>query len=137
MAQDEAPPQEPPDDPSIDDEQEVLRRIPPGEFKFNGLPNSNNFDLDGRGRGTSVDIWVGPEDLARVCAGHEEFGVVAIPAGAWRQHGLRISRNPLPDNPQHCEVWGARSTSAKRGLAKKCRWIRYPVDYPDNLKNKE
>lgn len=131
MAQ--APP-EPADDRSIDDEREVLRRIPPGEFKSTGLPNSNNFDLDGLGRGTSVDIWDGPEDLARVRSGHEEYGVVAIPAGAWRQFGLRISRNPLPDNPQHCEVWGARSTSAKRALARMCRWIQYPIDYPEDLK---
>lgn len=127
-------PEDPPDDASIGDDQEVLRRIPPGEFKSNGLPNSNNFELDGRGNGTSVVLSIGPEDIARVRAGHDEYGIIALRVGACRECGLRISRHPLPDNPNHCEIWGSRTTAAKRSLAKKARWLQYPVDYPEDLK---
>lgn len=131
----EPPQDDPPDDASITDETEVLRRVPPGEFKRNGLPNSNNFDLDGNGGGTSVVLWLDQEDdLHSVQAGHEEYGVVATAVGAWREHGLKIVRNPLPGNPNHCEIWGSRSTSAKRRLAKAARWVCYPADYPEDLK---
>lgn len=133
MSEDGAP-EEPPDDPSIDDDLEVLRRIPPGEFKLNGLPNSNNFGLDGQGNGTSVALSIGAQDLERVRANHEEFGVVAVRVGAWRKFGLRVSRQPLPDNPNHCEIWGTRSTAVKRALAKEARWVQYPIDYPANLR---
>ncbi len=131
----EPPPDDPPDDASIANETEVLRRVPPDEFKRNGLPNSNNFDLDGSGNGTSVVLWLEAEaDLKRVRLGHEEYGVVALAVGAWREQGLTITRHELPGNPNHCEIWGARSTSTKRKLAKAARWICYPADYPDDLK---
>ena len=111
--------------------------MPPGEYKSTGVPNSNNFDLDADGNGTSVVLWVGTEDLQRVRQDHEEYGVIAVPVAAWRGVNLRIARNPLPDNPNHCEIWGARTTAAKRKLAKAARWVWYPVDYPDELRTTE
>lgn len=131
----EPPQNEPEDDASISSEVEVLRRVPPGEFKANGIPNSNNFDLDADGNGTSVVLWLNSEsDLQIVREGHEEYGVVALPVGAWRGYGLKVARNELPGNPNHCEIWGTRSTSAKRKLAKLARWICYPADFPEHLK---
>ena len=130
------PGDEPSDDASIGDELEVLRRVPPGEYKANGVPNSNNFDLDGDGNGTSVVLWLEQEaDLQRVRAGHEDYGVVALTVGVWRAHGLKIAKSELPGNPNHCEVWGVRSTSTKRKLAKAARWVHYPEGFPAELQN--
>lgn len=122
----------PPDDLEIPGDWLVLRRIPPGEYKSDGRPKSSpSFDLDRTGRGTSMTLYIDAEDLTNVRRGHETFGVVSLPVSVWRCEGLTIARKPLENDPNHCEIWGARNTRSKKLLAIAAKWEWYSEGHPN------
>lgn len=106
----------------------LLRRIPPGEFKKR-RPNSNNFDEDPDGSGTSVTLRTSKEDEKITMEGHEGFGLVAIRVGDLPA-SVKAERRPLDDNANHCEICGSRTRGDKRKMAGDSRWIIYPEHYP-------
>lgn len=84
--------------------------------------------------GTSVTLWESDQDLDNVLRGWEHFGVVVVTMEECRNAGLGIVRTPLPDNPNHCELFGPRAAGRRRALSKGARWVKYPDDYPDELR---
>lgn len=129
------PPDETIDDQSIEGEAWLLRRVVPGRYNANGVPESSTFDKDGDEIGTSVTMWLSNDDLVAVSAGHEDFGVIAISVSAARAEGLGIIRTEVEGNPNHCELTGARTKGKKRALAQQSRWVKYPLGFPDGLKS--
>lgn len=128
---DEIPEGELPDDPSIDGRTKILRRVPPGQYNPDtGLPDSGTFSKDGTDPGTSVTLWVTGEDLRIVSEPHPHFGVVALYVDEVRAEGLRVAYVDEPGNPNHCEIYGARSRGKKRRIADLVRWVKFPDGFP-------
>lgn len=126
---------DPPDDPTIADGEKVLRRVVPDRYsRRTGLPEENTFKKDGGGSGTSVTLWRTDEDLQITREGHPGFGIVAVYVGELRAHGLSIAFVAEPGNPNHCEIFGPRPGAARKDLARKSRWVTYPIDYPEEFK---
>ena len=129
------------DDTSIPADAIVLRRVASTHQSFGpqykpseGIPTSPVFEPSGD-EGLSVTLWLGPADMAAVLAGHEEFGVVALSVGELRAHGLAILRDPLPENPNHCELFGnLGNRTLRRTLCKLATWELYPICFPDDCR---
>ena len=63
-----------------------------------------------------------------VLAGHKGFALAAITAGLARQCEQGVAREPLPDEPAHAAVFGKKTDSVKKRLARGSRWIVPPSD---------
>lgn len=61
-----------------------------------------------------------------VLAGHEGFALAAITAGLARSCEQGVAREPLPDEPAHGLVFGRKTDSVKKKLARGSRWIVPP-----------
>lgn len=116
------------DDTSIDDACRMLRRIPPGwisDFR----PERSNFEIRQPHVGLSVTAWLSDADLDAVLAEAPNFGVVRVTAGQLRAVGFIIVRVPEPENPNHCECYGAISKGDRKKLALASLWVRPPADH--------
>lgn len=122
------------DDPSIEDHEKLLRRVHPDLVKPTGEPDSSNFKDDPGGIGTSVTVWRSGVDLERVTQGNPDFGVIRIRAGEARAEALGFVFTFEEGNPNHCEMFGARTAGKQKRLRNKARWVRYPASYPEHLK---
>ena len=131
------------DDATISVEGSLIRKIHPQHLKpmSNGQRRVSKAAFSGSSRGIdpyqgmSVDLYsvlvdngVDPESPNYA----PEFEVLMmLRVGDLRQEQaqlqLVIGRDPKPDNPAHCSVWGVRSSHRKHllGLA---RWLRRPED---------
>jgi hypothetical protein len=122
---------EPPlaDDPEIDDEDALWRRIAPHQLSgcpgANCRPSSDAFDDDDDGplsveieRLTSVEVML---------SDHEGYLIAAISAGIARGEGLSIVMDPLEGHPGHALVIGAKGNNRRRRLAKASWWIVPPA----------
>lgn len=127
------------DDPTIVDPEELWRRIPPRHFVFDEnanawRPSSAAFDNDQSGHPMSVVIEStviathrGPNE---VLAGHAGFALASFSAGAARQFRQGIQRDPISEEPAHALVFGAKTKSTMRALAKSSHWIVKPETQP-------
>jgi hypothetical protein len=119
------------DDPTIPDDAELWRRIPPWHFVDDGnlgqiRPSSAAFEDDPSGSPMSVILGGEAGDLQRALAGHEGFALASITAALARGLGLGVARNPRPDEPAHAVVFGRKNKRISRRLAMGCRWIVPP-----------
>lgn len=116
----------PADDPTILGAMTVLRRVPRGDFNpATGVPNSDVFSPR-PGEGLSVTLNLAQTDLAATRVGHEDFDIIELAVKNFRACGLHIVRDPLPDNPNHCEIFGSTTRGQKRALAKVSAWVVGP-----------
>ena len=123
------------DDPSILDSASLWRRIPPWHFVFDHnlnvlRPSSAAFDDHPNGSPMSVvlgdDLLAAgrpPKSALADCAG---FALASLAAGLARSTGQGIMRAPLPEEPAHAEVFGPKSGSVRRALAKGSTWVIAP-----------
>lgn len=123
------------DDPSIRDEAELLRRIPPQHF----VPDQNQggirissaaFKDHANGSPMSVVL---AEELARtgrnphdVLIGHDGFALAMITAGLARGCDQGVAREPLENEPAHAVVFGRKTHGIRRRLAAGARWMIPP-----------
>ena len=122
------------DDLTITSDARVLRRVPSNQV-VEGRPHSGNFNHPAdKQTGWSCTLWESHQDFTDLMSGHENFGCVRIKAGDLRGEGLQIIRVPLPDNPNHCEVFGSMTSKARaRRLCHKVVWVTYPSSISDNI----
>lgn len=122
------------DDPTLDDELPLWRRIPPQFVKDLNTdtvrPTSQAFqNLPGK---MAFSVWISsvarahngsPDDLV---AGHEGYGAVEFTAGTARELGQAVSREPEPDQPAHGHVTGRKSRKTRSEFAKRSAWLIKP-----------
>ena len=128
----------PPNDPSIGDETELWRRIPPWHFIYDEnlkrrRPSSSAFANDPDGHPMSVVLAEAAAVVpspAQVLTGHERFALASITAALARECGQGVVRDPLPDEPAHGLVVGPKPKSVQRRLAKTAEWVIPPKE-PD------
>ncbi len=64
-----------------------------------------------------------PED---VLAAFDGYGLAAITAGSARAFKQGVSATPEPDEPAHASVFGPKTGSTKKGMAKAARFLIAP-----------
>jgi hypothetical protein len=123
------------DDSSIPDDARLWRRVPPWHFIFDDnlgrvRPSKAAFDDDENGSPMSVvlaDLVLesgrGPE---HILIGHDRFALAEITAGLARSKQQGIVRDPVPEEPTHALVFGKKTASVTRALAKGSVWVVPP-----------
>lgn len=130
----------PHDDPSISDDDFVVRYIPPDQLTPDGAGgmriSSGAFcESSGANEGMSVDLGSALHDSGLAPSARTptdaQFGAVAIRVSELRALGLQVGRDPIdsPDpgerNPYHVQVWGIGSSRRiKKALLSKATWLR-------------
>jgi len=121
------------DDPTIGDDEELWRRIPQywiDEDPFTGDARIQSPAFDDPRDGTPMSVYLG--SVVRAAGlGPESvlmpgFALAAVTTGTARENGLGIHRAPLPDQPAHAEVFGTKTKSVKRRLARAATWLVAP-----------
>lgn len=123
------------DDSTILDEAELWRRIHPewvvpdentGGFRL----SSAAFDDSPDGSPTSVLLVDIVRETGRdeedVLAGFDGYTLASVTAGDARGCKQGIARDPLPNEPAHAYVFGSKTKSLKRCLARHAQWIIPP-----------
>jgi len=113
------------DDPAIQGEMRLLRRVP-ALLVHSGVIEKNNFRETEDGRGLSVTLWADPSDLDDVLRFEPELGVVCVSAQSLRDAGAFIVRVPLVGNLNHCEIFPRLTPGPLKRLKAAARWVRYP-----------
>lgn len=119
------------DDPSIQDDASLWRRILPswvimdenaGEFR----PSSAAFD-DYRDSPMSVLIenivTATQRTPADVLRGYDNYSLCSFAAGAARALGQQVATRPKEPDPAHGFVVGKKTRSVKNALRKASRWV--------------
>jgi hypothetical protein len=119
------------DDPTIPNDAELWRRIPPWHFVDDGnlgqiRPSSAAFEDHPDGSPMSVLLAVEAGDPQRALAGHQGFALASITAALARRLGLGVARDPRPDEPAHAVVFGRKNKRISRRLAMGSHWIVQP-----------
>jgi hypothetical protein len=123
------------DDPTIADDAVLWRRIPPWHVIFDanlGRPRPSKAAFEDHPNGSPMSV-VLAEEVARsgraaadVLRGHEDFALAAITAGLARERNQGVARDPVPEEPAHAVVFGRKTESVKRALARGSQWVLPP-----------
>lgn len=120
------------DAPEILNHQCLLRRIP-DDLLHGSEPDSSNFREKKEGTGLSVSVWTSSGDLAKLLAENPAWGVTTLVVSDVRKLGLVIVSTPLPEDANHCEIWGIGSKTPKK-LKGVHRWARYNDCIPEGAR---
>src|ERR1700723_3107565 len=128
-----------PDDPAIENDADLLRRIPSYHFfqdNNSGLirPSSAAFEDDEDGEPMSVYLATVLEEARReedcLLAGHSGYALAAITAGMAREKNQTVHPDPQPEEKSHAVVCGDKRSGGqkcpKKTLAKGARWVIAP-----------
>ena len=127
------------DDPSIADNADLWRRVPPrhivDDHNTGGKRISKAaFDDSDDGSPMSVVLAELVLQSARtpqhILVGYDGFSLVAISAGLVRSKQQGIVRDPIPGEPAHALVFGKKTDSVRRALARGSKWIVGPPGAP-------
>ena len=125
------------DDPSIGDDEIVLRRVAQNEQFFDHRvgrvrPATSAF-LQGGPDGL-VSVYLMSETTIAVAAGggSQEY-LVAVSVGALRANGLGIIRTPESGGPGHCDITGRKTRGRLTRIVRQAQWLPgyAPPDGPD------
>jgi hypothetical protein len=127
--------QEFPDDPDIQDGDQMLRRVPPKQIIFDQnmgrlRPSSATFEDDeddspmSMYRRTVIDATGG--NIERVMVGHAGYGLAGLCAGELRSRNQTVHSNPLEDEPAHAEVCGRKTDSNRKFFYQRSVWVIAP-----------
>jgi hypothetical protein len=125
-----------PDDPSIEAETSLFRRIPPPHCVWDNneqryRPSSAAFEDDKDGDPMSVCLSsvlaTEGREAASVLIGHEGYSLAAITAGFARANAQTVHPQPLPEESSHTLVCGEKrrggNNAPKRKFAKTATWV--------------
>lgn len=120
------------DDVTIGDESELWRRIHPAwivrDDNADG-PRVSSAAFDDSPDGTPTSVLLAEVvvksggDAAAVMASYEGYALASVTAGQARECRQGIARDPLPDEPAHAYVFGTKTKSVKRCLARHAVWV--------------
>ena len=117
----------PQDDPGINDDEVVVRRVSRREQIFDPdvgrrRPASQAFLQNGRDGLTSVYLMseTTPEEVA--ADGDEEY-LAAVRVGVLRANGLGIIRTPESGGPGHCDITGRKTRGRLVRIVMLTEWV--------------
>ena len=123
------------DDPTISDDAALWRRIHPSwivedENRSGVRVSSAAFDDSSDGSPMSVLLEAVVRETDRgvegILSGFSSHGLASFTAGCARGCNQGVARDPLPDEPAHAFVFGPKSKSNKRCLARRAVLIVQP-----------
>jgi len=123
------------DDPSIKNEADLWRRIPPWHFvpdenRGGVRPSSAAFENDPDGNPMSVFVAelvrVAGKDEKDVLTGLKDFALASVTAGFAREQSQSVALEPA-DFPGHAVVFGKKPKSVSRAFAKSAKWVVAPT----------
>lgn len=129
--------QEFPDDPAIQDADQMLRRIPPWHIVPDAnsggrRPSSAAFEDDDDGapmsmyRRTVIDATGG--NFKRVMVGHIGYGLVGLSAGDLRGRDQTVHSDPLEDEPAHAVICGPKTDGNRKFFYRRSVWVVAPPE---------
>lgn len=119
------------DDPSIESDSRLFRRVPPAWIVWdNNLqrwrPTKAAFSDSPDGHPMSValecELVAHGSPPSSVLVGHDGFGLASITAQLARDLGQAIVRDPQPGDPAHGLVFGNKTDSIRKKMAKAAAW---------------
>ncbi len=125
------------DDPTILDDAVLWRRIPPWHVVPDDnlgvmRPSSAAFKDSPDGSSMSVFLAELVERDGRkaedALVGHTDYALSAFGAGLARRCKQGVASDPQPDEPAHAVVFGTKTKSISRALAKGSEWVIPPAD---------
>lgn len=125
------------DDKTVLNDERLLRRIPAGwkvpDYTNNRWRISSAAFDDSQDRSpTSVSLETQLVELGlpvtHPLVGHDGYSLAAVTAAAARQLGLGIQRDPLPTDPAHALLFGKKTDSVRKNLAKQSSWVVAPTE---------
>jgi hypothetical protein len=123
------------DDLTIDDDEKLLRRIPPWHFYFDKnlgrhRPSSAAFEDHPDGSPMSVHLQsvLVAHGLAveSILVGHDGYAIAGISVELARANGQGIIRKPRENDPAHAEVFGPKPQGLRKKFAKSADWVIAP-----------
>lgn len=123
------------DDLTIVDAELLWRRIPERWVvadRETGRRRISSAAFDNHPNGTPMSVYLssvirsdgrGPDSVLL-----PGFFLAAITAQTARENGQGVHRAPLPEEPSHAEVFGRKTKSIRRKLARSAQWIVGPSD---------
>lgn len=128
------------DDAAILDDDVLWRRIPPWHVVPDenlGImrPSSAAFEDDSDGDPMSVFLAEIVKNSGRgaesILVGHTDYALSGLTAGLARRLGQGIASDPTVHEPAHAVVFGKKTKSISRALAKQSKWVVPPPDSRD------
>lgn len=118
----------PVDDPTIKNDERLLRRIHPEQIvrddKSGGYRVSSAAFNDVQ---LSTDLYsvliAAGLDATSCVRAHDGYGLVAITAGLAREKNQVVYREPVEGNEAHGIVEGKKPSSVKKAFVAQCEWI--------------
>lgn len=123
------------DDPSILDDAELWRRIPPWhivEDNNRGGKRISKAAFEDHPDGTPMSVVLGQEVVAAgrdrysVIAGNDNFCLASVTAGLARSLNQGIVRKPRDIEPAHAEVFGRKTDGVRKRFAREATWVIGP-----------
>lgn len=129
-----------PDDPSVENDTDLLRRIPPWHFVMDAntgivRPSSAAFEDDDDN--DPMSVYLAPvlaaenRQASSVLVGHSGFALASIKAGMARELNQTVHPDPLPEETSHAVVCGekvaGKKNSAKKKFAMSSTWVVRPT----------
>jgi uncharacterized OsmC-like protein len=128
-----------PDDPSVTDETDLLRRIPPwhlvkdknsGAIRISSAAFEDDDEHDPMSVYLASILSANQRDASSVLIGHEGFALASITAGLAREKRQTVHPDPLAHESSHAVVCGDKRSGgnkcAKKVFAKSAKWIISP-----------
>ena len=103
----------------------VLRRVRDYEILQDeqGAPRPSSQAFIQGGPGGNVSVHLATETTAeRISRNYPQTYVAEVTIGAIREHGLDVEREPIEDDPRHCNITGRKTKSKARVIARNSRW---------------
>lgn len=123
------------DDPTIADDAQLWRRIPPWHIvddKNVGGKRISKAAFEDHPDGSPMSVVLGGLvlELGRtaesVVADHAGFCLASVTAGFARSLNQGVVRRPLVEEPAHAEVFGKKTESVRRRFAHEAVWVIAP-----------
>jgi hypothetical protein len=127
------------DDPSVLDDQRVIRRIPPiwrvvdhnnNSWRVSSAAFANSSD----GSPTSVSLETEMPPLGQIASRMEQqfpgYSLAALTVAVARANAQGVQRDPTAEDPSHALLFGKKTDGIKSRLAKACVWVFHPPHIP-------
>ena len=114
-----------PDDPTILDDDELLRRLhprwivrttDPPKISSAAFQNFKGFEKLSANLGSLMTQYT--QTWSDLLAGMPGYGIAGLSVGTARQHGQGVEKSPEPNDPSHVHVEGPKPKSVQKKLAK-------------------
>ena len=114
-----------PQEGRLDDGLTVLRRVRDYEvLEEDGNPRPSSQAFIQGGPDGNVSVYLASETTPeRITRDYPRTYVAEVDIGTIRELGLDVEREPIEDDPGHCNIVGRKTRNRARAIARSAKWI--------------